>query len=105
MLLAMYKAPTYDAAVEMAAKLVDFAGAGHTSVLYVDPLQLDRIKQFHVCPSLPPLPPPRQPGARACLTHDLLPDVPIPGELAVNWTTARGHESDARAGGRRVGEH
>ncbi|KAI8477186.1 MAG: acetaldehyde dehydrogenase [Monoraphidium minutum] len=37
-LLAMYRAPNFEAAVDMADKLVMFAGAGHTSVLYTNQL-------------------------------------------------------------------
>lgn len=45
-LLGMYRAPTFDAAVDIAAALVDFAGAGHTSVLYTNGMNRAAIKQF-----------------------------------------------------------
>jgi acetaldehyde dehydrogenase/alcohol dehydrogenase len=45
-ILAAYRAPSFDAAVETAAALVDFAGAGHTSVLYTNSQNKAHIKQF-----------------------------------------------------------
>ena len=45
-LLGMYRAPTFEAAVDLAAALVDFAGAGHTSVLYTDTQNKAAIKLF-----------------------------------------------------------
>jgi hypothetical protein len=45
-LLAMYRAPNFDAAVDTASQLVDFAGAGHTSVLYTSPQNTRHIKAF-----------------------------------------------------------
>lgn len=45
-ILAMYRASDFDAAVKLAAKLVDFAGAGHTSVLYTSPENSAHIRKF-----------------------------------------------------------
>jgi acetaldehyde dehydrogenase/alcohol dehydrogenase len=45
-LLGFYRAPTFEAAVDTAASLVDFAGAGHTSVLYTNPQNKAAIKLF-----------------------------------------------------------
>jgi acetaldehyde dehydrogenase / alcohol dehydrogenase len=47
-ILACYRRPTFDAAVETAAALVDFAGAGHTSVLYTNTQNKAHIKQFEL---------------------------------------------------------
>lgn len=44
--LAMYRVPTFEAAVEKAAQLVNFGGRGHTSVLYTNPANKDRIQRF-----------------------------------------------------------
>lgn len=44
--LAMYKAQDFNQAVEMARDLVNFAGPGHTSVLYTANQNADRIKHF-----------------------------------------------------------
>ena len=44
--LALYRAPDYDAAVALAARLVEFAGIGHTAALYTDPRNRDRIAAF-----------------------------------------------------------
>lgn len=44
--LAMYKAKNFEDAMEKAKKLVLFAGAGHTSVLYTNPRNDDRIKIY-----------------------------------------------------------
>uniref|UniRef100_A0A7R9YRG3 alcohol dehydrogenase n=1 Tax=Chlamydomonas euryale TaxID=1486919 RepID=A0A7R9YRG3_9CHLO len=44
--LAFYKAPTFEACVDTADKLVRFAGAGHTSVLYTNPLNKAHIHHF-----------------------------------------------------------
>lgn len=44
--LAMYKAKDFDAALKRAQELLDFGGLGHTSVLYTNPNNLDRIKRF-----------------------------------------------------------
>jgi len=44
--LAMYRASTYADAVEKARQLVAFGGIGHTSVLYTDPRNQDRIEAF-----------------------------------------------------------
>lgn len=44
--LALYRASDFNDAVEKAYQLVDFGGAGHTSVLYTDERKQDRIKQF-----------------------------------------------------------
>lgn len=51
--LALYKAKDFETAVQMAYDLVDFGGAGHTSVLYTDDRKSDRIdyfgKKLHTC--------------------------------------------------------
>jgi len=44
--LAMYRVPDFDAAVARAEALVEFAGPGHTAVLYTDPRNSDRIEKF-----------------------------------------------------------
>jgi acetaldehyde dehydrogenase/alcohol dehydrogenase len=44
--LAMYKAHDFEDAVEQSAELIRFAGMGHTSVLYTDPNNTDRIESF-----------------------------------------------------------
>ncbi|GAX80319.1 hypothetical protein CEUSTIGMA_g7757.t1 [Chlamydomonas eustigma] len=44
--LGMYRAADYDSAVDMADRLVRFAGPGHTSVLYTNPLNRDHIDRF-----------------------------------------------------------
>lgn len=44
--LGMYRAKDFDDAVEKAAALVEFAGMGHTSVLYTRPENRDRIKRY-----------------------------------------------------------
>lgn len=44
--LAMYRATDFDAAVAKAEALVEFAGPGHTAVLYTDPRNGDRIEKF-----------------------------------------------------------
>lgn len=46
--LAMYKAPTFEKAVDMADKLITFGGPGHTSVLYTNPLNREHIQHFGV---------------------------------------------------------
>ena len=45
-ILALYRAPDFTTAVDQAKQLVDFAGRGHTSVLYTNPDNSDRIAQF-----------------------------------------------------------
>ena len=45
-LLAMYRRPTLAAAVDTAAELVNFAGTGHTSVLYTNPQNAKAIRLF-----------------------------------------------------------
>ncbi len=45
-ILALYRAPDFLAAVEQAKQLVNFAGRGHTSVLYTNPDNRDRIAHF-----------------------------------------------------------
>ncbi|XFA73834.1 bifunctional acetaldehyde-CoA/alcohol dehydrogenase [Thermosynechococcaceae cyanobacterium Okahandja] len=45
-ILALYRAPQFHKAVEMAAQLVNFGGMGHTSVLYTDPRNQDDIAYF-----------------------------------------------------------
>ena len=51
--LAMYRASNFETAVQTAYELVDFGGAGHTSVLYTDERKTDRIDYFgrrlHTC--------------------------------------------------------
>ena len=44
--LAMYKAKTYEEALEKAKCLVEDGGVGHTASLYIDPAQNERINQF-----------------------------------------------------------
>jgi acetaldehyde dehydrogenase / alcohol dehydrogenase len=44
--LALYKADDFAQAVELARALITFGGQGHTSVLYTDPVNADRIKTF-----------------------------------------------------------
>ena len=44
--LALYKRRDFDAALDTARRLVEFAGLGHTSVLYTNPENADRIKRF-----------------------------------------------------------
>ena len=44
--LALYRASDFAAAVERAVELVDFAGLGHTAVLYTDPANRDRVELF-----------------------------------------------------------
>jgi hypothetical protein len=45
-ILAMYKAPTYVHAVHVAHELIMYGGAGHTSVLYTNPLNKAHIELF-----------------------------------------------------------
>ena len=45
-ILALYRAPDCVTAINWAKQLVDFAGRGHTSVLYTHPDNCDRITQF-----------------------------------------------------------
>lgn len=47
-LLGMYKADTLDEAYDICAKLVLEGGAGHTAVLYVDPVEQDKIDKFAI---------------------------------------------------------
>ncbi len=44
--LAMYRAKDVDEAMDKAYALVDFGGIGHTSVIYTDPKNQDRIDRF-----------------------------------------------------------
>jgi len=44
--LGLYKAKDFEAAVELARRLVEFGGLGHTSVLYTDPQNQERIRRF-----------------------------------------------------------
>jgi acetaldehyde dehydrogenase/alcohol dehydrogenase len=44
--LAMYKAEDFENGVEKAVKLVEFGGMGHTSVLYTDQYNQDRVEYF-----------------------------------------------------------
>lgn len=45
-ILGMYKRKDFDTAVETAAELVEFAGMGHTGVLYTDQANTERIDYF-----------------------------------------------------------
>ncbi len=45
-ILAMYRASSFEDAVEKADQLVEFGGRGHTAVLYTDPANLDHIRRF-----------------------------------------------------------
>ncbi|GIM11511.1 hypothetical protein Vretimale_14988 [Volvox reticuliferus] len=45
-ILAMYKAPSYEHAVHIAHSLIMYGGAGHTSVLYTNPLNKAHIELF-----------------------------------------------------------
>ncbi len=45
-ILAIYRVPTFEAAVQKAEQLVEFGGQGHTAVLYVDPSLCQRIDAF-----------------------------------------------------------
>ena len=45
-ILGMYRAPDFNAAVGMADRLIRFAGPGHTSVLYTNPLNKAHIDHF-----------------------------------------------------------
>lgn len=44
--LAMYRVPTFNEAVEKAEQIVEFGGLGHTAVLYTSPANTDHIQQF-----------------------------------------------------------
>jgi acetaldehyde dehydrogenase / alcohol dehydrogenase len=44
--LGMYKAKNFDDALDKAQKLVEFGGLGHTSILYTDPRNDERINKF-----------------------------------------------------------
>jgi acetaldehyde dehydrogenase/alcohol dehydrogenase len=44
--LALYRAPDFELAVDIASRLVDFAGLGHTAVLYTNPADRGRIEHF-----------------------------------------------------------
>jgi acetaldehyde dehydrogenase/alcohol dehydrogenase len=44
--LALYRAPDFASAVERAASLIDFAGMGHTAVLYTDSANRGRVELF-----------------------------------------------------------
>ena len=44
--LAMYRAADFDDAVDKAEALVEFAGHGHTAVLYTNPRNAERIEQY-----------------------------------------------------------
>jgi acetaldehyde dehydrogenase/alcohol dehydrogenase len=52
-ILAMYRAPNFQAGVEIASQLVNFGGKGHTAVLYTDPANRDDLAYFehHVAAS------------------------------------------------------
>lgn len=45
-ILAMYRAQTFEEAVNKAEQLVEFGGRGHTAVLYTEPSNLDHIRRF-----------------------------------------------------------
>ena len=45
-ILAMYKAENFEQATEKASQLVEFGGKGHTSVIYINPENHDRINYF-----------------------------------------------------------
>lgn len=45
-ILALYRVPDFKVAVQTAKDLVNFAGRGHTSVLYTNPANADRIAHF-----------------------------------------------------------
>lgn len=45
-ILAMYRATSFEDAVNKAEKLVEFGGRGHTAVLYTDPANVDHIRRF-----------------------------------------------------------
>lgn len=44
--LALYKADDFESGAELARSLVSFGGRGHTSVLYTNPMNEDRIKYY-----------------------------------------------------------
>ncbi|MDO5581100.1 MAG: bifunctional acetaldehyde-CoA/alcohol dehydrogenase [Planctomycetia bacterium] len=44
--LALYREQDFEAALRRAQQLLDFGGLGHTSVLYTNPHNLDRIEEF-----------------------------------------------------------
>ena len=46
--LAMYRAADFEAALRRAQQLLDFGGLGHTSVLYTNPANKDRIAEFGI---------------------------------------------------------
>ena len=45
-ILAMYRATTFEEAVDKAESLVEFGGRGHTAALYTSPANTDHIKRF-----------------------------------------------------------
>jgi len=45
-ILAMYRAKDFSQAVDISVALINFGGMGHTSVLYIDPKNTDRIAEF-----------------------------------------------------------
>ncbi|NEQ76530.1 MAG: bifunctional acetaldehyde-CoA/alcohol dehydrogenase [Okeania sp. SIO2C9] len=45
-ILAMYRADTFEEAVDKAESLVEFGGRGHTAALYTSPANADHIKRF-----------------------------------------------------------
>lgn len=45
-ILGMYRAKTFDEALDICFKLVDDSGPGHTSALYADPLEKEKIDAF-----------------------------------------------------------
>jgi acetaldehyde dehydrogenase / alcohol dehydrogenase len=44
--LAMYRVPTFEEAVDKAEQIVEFGGLGHTAVLYTSPANTDHIQRF-----------------------------------------------------------
>jgi acetaldehyde dehydrogenase/alcohol dehydrogenase len=44
--LALYRARDFGAAIDKAVALIDFAGLGHTAVLYTDPANKDRVDEY-----------------------------------------------------------
>ncbi len=45
-ILALYYAHNYDEAIDKSVRLIEFGGQGHTSVLYTNPVNKDRIVKF-----------------------------------------------------------
>ena len=47
-ILAMYKSKDFDHSIEIAKELVELGGLGHTSLLYVDPSESEKVDKFGV---------------------------------------------------------